>query len=272
MAERSHRTRSSTKESVWLVESLSENHPPGLLPVKLDVLKEALWQEQSGGNISCPVQHGTNELKCEDPAVGCQSSGQCSVRKLLNFWREAGIKTLGSRGVKTKIELLLKEYKDLKKSRSKSSEAAVIKRHGFRDRLASQCFDILAPDAKEDIQKDRLRSQADKDSDLAFIEDQVFGARKMRFTSVDTVYSARVEKRKSRELGSQSRVVQEEARVATESEFERYETDGTQTLDFVEGVIDLDCSTELGEDDSEGSPVKKQRRVQPGQSQGWPNT
>ena len=49
-------TRSSAKASEFLVEFLSENHPPGLLPVKLDVLREALWQEESGGSISCPIQ------------------------------------------------------------------------------------------------------------------------------------------------------------------------------------------------------------------------
>ena len=50
-------TRSSAKASAeFLVEFLSENHPPGLLPVKLDVLREALWQEESGGSISCPIQ------------------------------------------------------------------------------------------------------------------------------------------------------------------------------------------------------------------------
>ena len=77
-------TRSSAKASAeFLVEFLSENHPPGLLPVKLDVLREALWQEESGGSISCPNQKGGVDLKGEDPEVGCPSSGQCqcSVRK-----------------------------------------------------------------------------------------------------------------------------------------------------------------------------------------------
>ena len=48
-------TRSSAKASEFL-EFLSENHPPGLLPVKLDVLREALWQEESGGVGVFPVQ------------------------------------------------------------------------------------------------------------------------------------------------------------------------------------------------------------------------
>ena len=93
-------TRSSAKASAeFLVEFLSENHPPGLLPVKLDVLREALWQEESGGSISCPNQKGGVDLKGEDPEVGCPSSGQCSVRKLLVMWQEAGIKTLADAGL-----------------------------------------------------------------------------------------------------------------------------------------------------------------------------
>ena len=94
-------TRSSAKASEFLVEFLSENHPPGLLPVKLDVLREALWQEESGGSISCPNQKGGVDLKGEDPEVGCPSSGQCqcSVRKLLVMWQEAGIKTLADAGL-----------------------------------------------------------------------------------------------------------------------------------------------------------------------------
>ena len=51
-------TRSSAKASAeFLVEFLSENHPPG--------------QEESGGSISCPNQKGGVDLKCEDPEVGC---------------------------------------------------------------------------------------------------------------------------------------------------------------------------------------------------------
>ena len=163
-------TRSSAKASAeFLVEFLSENHPPGLLPVKLDVLREALWQEESGGSISCPNQKGGVDLKFEDPEVGCPSSGQCqcSVRKLLVMWREAGIKTLAPRGIKFKIDQLLNEYKNLRKSKNKQSEAAVKKRNDFCQLLAKDCFDILAPDAKDHILQDRLRTQAAKDSDLA---------------------------------------------------------------------------------------------------------
>ena len=122
-------TRSSAKASAeFLVEFLSENHPPGLLPVKLDVLREALWQEESGGSISCPIQKG---------------------------------------GVDLKTDQLLNEYKNLRKSKNKQSEAAVKKRNDFCQLLAKDCFDILAPDAKDHILQDRLRTQAAKDSDLA---------------------------------------------------------------------------------------------------------
>ena len=248
-------TRKSAKESaVFLIGSLSEHHPPGLLPVKLDVLREALWQEQSGGNISCPIQHGNTDLKCEDPDVGCQSASQCSVRKLLLMWREAGIKTVVGKTVKSKIETLVQEYKSLRKSKSKTSDSVEQRRNAFREMLDKDCFNIIAPDAKDLILKDRLRSQAAKDSDLAFIEDQLTGARKMRFTSVDKSYSNRVEKRKIREMTNLSRIEQEKARIASESPSN---IEG-ESIDF-----DLDFPEELGEADSEDSPVKKQRKVQP---------
>ena len=69
------------------------------------------------------------DLKCEDPEVGCPSSGQCSVGKLLVMWQEAGIKTFAPRGIKSKIDQLLNEYENLRKSKKKYSEAAVKKRN-----------------------------------------------------------------------------------------------------------------------------------------------
>ena len=79
----------------------------------------------------------------------------------------AGIKPLTPRGIKFKIDQLLNEYKNLRKSKNKQSEAAVKKRNDFCQLLAKDCFDILAPDAKDHILQDRLRTQAAKDSDLA---------------------------------------------------------------------------------------------------------
>ena len=79
-------TRSSAKASAeFLVEFLSENHPPGLLPVKLDVLREALWQEESGGSISCPNQKGF-DLKFEDPEVGLVVLHPASASVLLGSY------------------------------------------------------------------------------------------------------------------------------------------------------------------------------------------
>ena len=85
---------------------------PGLFPLRIDVLREVLWQEKHGGKISCPFLHGSRDIKCENSAVGCQSSdsnqsSQCSVRKLLLMWREAGISTISAKEVKVKIEELL---------------------------------------------------------------------------------------------------------------------------------------------------------------------
>ena len=177
------RTRSrSAKPDVFLVKSLSQDHPP---------------------------------------AVGCQSSdsnqsSQCSVRKLLLMWREAGINTISAKQVKVKIEELLTEYKKLRKSMGKQTIAAVTSRSNFQEKL-QVCFDILAPDAKDHIEKDKLRTRAAKEVDLSFIKDQISGARKFCFSKVDKTYSARVEKLKIREIESEERMLKEKARVASQS-------------------------------------------------------
>ena len=196
---------------MFLVESLSQDHPPGLLPLRIDVLWEVLWQEKHGGKISCPLLHESRDIKCENSAVGCQSSdsnqsSQCSVRKLLLMWREAGISTISAKQVKVKIEELLTEYKKLRKSMGKQTIAAVTSRSNFQEKL-QVCFDILAPDAKDHIEKDKLRTRAAKDADLSFIEDQISGARKFCFSKVDKTYSARVEKHKIREIESEDRML-----------------------------------------------------------------
>ena len=158
---------------VFLVESLSQDHPPGLLPLRIDVLREVLWQEKHGGKISCPLLHESRDIKCENSAVGCQSSdsnqsSQCSVRKLLLMWREAGINTISAKQVKVKIEELLTEYKKLRKSMGKQTIAAVTSRSNFQEKL-QVCFDILAPDAKDHIEKDKLRTKAAKDAELSLL-------------------------------------------------------------------------------------------------------
>ena len=129
------RTRSRSAEpDVFLVKSLSQDHPP---------------------------------------AVGCQSSdsnqsSQCSVRKLLLMWREAGINTISAKQVKVKIEELLTEYKKLRKSMGKQTIAAVTSRSNFQEKL-QVCFDNLAPDAKDHIEKDKLRTKAAKDAELSLL-------------------------------------------------------------------------------------------------------
>ena len=42
---------------------------------------------------------------------------------------------------------------------------------------------------------------------MSFIEDQISGARKFCFSKVDKTYSARVEKRKVREIESEERIL-----------------------------------------------------------------
>ena len=148
------RTRSRSAEpDVFLVKSLSQDHPP---------------------------------------AVGCQSSdsnqsSQCSVRKLLLMWREAGINTISAKQVKVKIEELLTEYKKLRKSMGKQQV----------------CFDILAPDAKDHIEKDKLRTKAAKDAELSllrtkFLEQGNFAFLRLTKPILPELRSVRLERLRAR--------------------------------------------------------------------------
>ena len=156
------------------------------------------------------------------------------------MWREAGINTISAKQVKVKIEELLTEYKKLRKSMGKQTIAAVTSRSNFQEKL-QVCFDILAPDAKDHIEKDKLRTRAAKDADLSFIEDQISGARKFCFSKVDKTYSARVEKLKIREIESEEwKDDEEKARVASQL-FSINDSLEDEGLDCIEMNWSRDC-------------------------------
>ncbi|KAG7159060.1 hypothetical protein Hamer_G024796 [Homarus americanus] len=75
-----------------------------------------------------------------------------TVRNVLTFWNLARIKTISERGCREKLTRLWEHWRSLQKS---------------RDRAAKD-KDIGAPDAVEDIEKNRLLTPADKQQDIAF--------------------------------------------------------------------------------------------------------
>ena len=66
------------------------------------------------------------------------------------------------------IKKLFNEWKSLNKAKSKSSEAAIKSRENFKTKL-SETLDITHHKAVEEIMKDRLRDDSQKEEDIQFL-------------------------------------------------------------------------------------------------------
>ena len=114
----------------------------------------------------------------------------------------SGINTISAKQVKVKIEELLTEYKKLRKSMGKQTIAAVATRSNFQEKL-QVCFDILAPDAKDHIEKDKLRTKAAKDAELSllrtkFLEQGNFAFPRLTKPILPELRSVRLERLRAR--------------------------------------------------------------------------
>ncbi|KAG7161026.1 hypothetical protein Hamer_G027529 [Homarus americanus] len=91
-----------------------------------------------------------------------------TVRNVLTFWNLARIKTISERGCREKLTRLWEHWRSLQKSRDRAAKDKV---ENFKSQL-DLLWDIGAPDAVEDIEKNRLLTPADKQQDIAFYQDQ----------------------------------------------------------------------------------------------------
>ncbi|XP_042208413.1 uncharacterized protein LOC121856780, partial [Homarus americanus] len=80
----------------------------------------------------------------------------------------AFIKTISERGCREKLTRLWEHWRSLQKSRDRAAKDKV---ENFKSQL-DLLWDIGAPDAVEDIEKNRLLTPADKQQDIAFYQDQ----------------------------------------------------------------------------------------------------
>ncbi|KAG7172797.1 hypothetical protein Hamer_G007042 [Homarus americanus] len=140
-----------------------------------------------------------------------------TVRNVLTFWNLARIKTISERGCWEKLT------RSLQKSRDRAAKDKV---ENFKSQL-DLLWDIGAPDAVEDIEKNRLLTPADKQQDIAFYQDQR-GERKAFMSGNDKIFAAkkrkqeeRVEKQRSKQGRPQTSVV---ADTPTEVEMEKKDT------------------------------------------------
>ncbi|KAG7160424.1 hypothetical protein Hamer_G001669 [Homarus americanus] len=116
-----------------------------------------------------------------------------TVRNVLTFWNLARIKTISERGCREKLTRLWEHWRSLQKSRDRAAKDKV---ENFKSQL-DLLWDIGAPDAVEDIEKNRLLTPADKQQDIAFYQDQR-GERKAFMSGNDKIFAAKKRKQEER--------------------------------------------------------------------------
>ncbi|KAG7158405.1 hypothetical protein Hamer_G027380 [Homarus americanus] len=116
-----------------------------------------------------------------------------TVRNVLTFWNLARIKTISERGCREKLTRLWEHWRSLQKSRDRAAKDKV---ENFKSQL-DLLWDIGAPDAVEDIEKNRLLTPADKQQDIAFYQDQR-GERKAFMGGNDKIFAAKKRKQEER--------------------------------------------------------------------------
>ena len=124
-----------------------------------------------------------------------------TMEEVGTFWEKAGIKTLGKASQKKKLTKLWEPWRGLQKSGQHADSET---RERFNEQL-DLLWNIAAPDWKDDILKNRLLTDADKEEDIAFFHDQC-GARASAIRGLDSRYKSKVEyknKRESRQEGEQ---------------------------------------------------------------------
>jgi hypothetical protein len=112
MSKRKLSTRSSTLR--FLVGQPSPDFPEGLLPTYKDVLRDVLWKKAKMGStlptkdvVSCGLLRETDSSICQNP-MGCVSKevdreNCCTVEKVREKWRQAGIETVSDRVIRDNI-------------------------------------------------------------------------------------------------------------------------------------------------------------------------
>ena len=94
------------------------------------------------------------------------------VSKLtIQYWNMANITTVELRTMKVKVTKLLGVYERLVKNKTMVNPAQVKMREDFVENM-EKLFDIASPKAEQEMVKNRLLGNNDKEEDLKFLEDQ----------------------------------------------------------------------------------------------------
>ena len=94
------------------------------------------------------------------------------VSKLtIQYWNMANITTVELRTMKVKMTKMLGVYERLVKNKTMVNPAQVKMREDFVENM-EKLFDIASPKAEQEMVKNRLLGNNDKEEDLKFLEDQ----------------------------------------------------------------------------------------------------
>lgn len=191
------------KTELFLIGQPRQDFPPGQLPTYRDVLSVMIGTKKEKGKMypidkiaGCSQMKGSKELSCFETGGCLTGEKPCVVAAVKQSWSEAGLSVVSGAAVKRRLTDEYAKYSILAKDKFKSGPAVSKKREAFDTRLNS-LFDISAASVVSDVSMDRLRNDADKEEDIAFLEDQR-GPRRMFYTTKDDKYAGKVAARTDR--------------------------------------------------------------------------
>ena len=111
---------------------------------------------------------------------------------VLQYWKQANIKTIQKKNAVNKVLVLLKEYFSTYKNK-RETDSELMKKENFDSEL-KKLFDISSKCAEKVIKLDRLLKDEDKEEDLIFLTDQKEG-RMMDIGEGDMTYTEKKELR-----------------------------------------------------------------------------
>ena len=120
------------------------------------------------------------------------------------YWDMAGFPTQTDTNIKMKLKKLVEIYRLQQRNKSKTSEAAKVKKIEF-EKESKKLFNIASPDIEKKLGTDRILKNLNVvEEDLKFYEDQK-EERKMILGALDTSYLARTQARDERKRKAEGR-------------------------------------------------------------------
>lgn len=186
-------TRSS--KAIFLIAKTKSDIKDDQLPTNEDILQYYYHVKTENPDmdeksiVCCGFTHDLN--------LNCDSDCSCVMKKIVSIHNKAGVPTIRSDKIKKTVSDLIYIHKKLISLQKRESETEQEKRDNFTNNLLPKLFDIMPKDVEETIEKDKKRTQEDKNHDITFIRDQR-GPRKRFIGKEDTRYVKAVQRSEKR--------------------------------------------------------------------------